>query len=423
MTLIELLVAIVILTTLVAAVIPAMTPTTSQRRIREAARGLNTFIATQQARALTGQRQMGIGLKRLSLDTGRAEDRGVCLEVYSVEQPPPFAGFDSNSAARVALQNDGTVRIELLTRSPGAPPQNGRPPGWAADILPAGVIRPGDVIEILGNRYMIAGSVGNRPALDPRTGYFAVFNDSTNQAATFIARPQNATGQAVVPYHDGSGARFTPESLANGLVPFWSNPARYKIHRQPAVTSASPYLLPEGIAIDLQGSGMMDDAPLYIESAVGGGIRDNGDMIFVMFSPDGSIGSIHYNRGGTGESGQLAVDYVTVYPTSSLSLLVGRRELIPVDRTLGFGDNPSSTELEQRKAQVNWMNLESAWVNIGYQTGSVITTDLANVNPIAAAQEATDYDRNNSIDPLDIRREQIMRSRAFARDLSRMGGK
>src|SRR5690606_22339310 len=105
-----------------------------------------------------------------------------------------------------------------------------------------------------------------------------------------------------------------------------------------------------------------------------------------------------------------------------------RRELIPVDVTLGFNDNPSSSDLEQRKAQVNWMNLESAWVNVGYQTGSVITTSLANVDPVNVAELASedklpDYVGDGVIDPLDIRREQIMRSREFARDSSRLGGK
>jgi hypothetical protein len=201
------------------------------------------------------------------------------------------------------------------------------------------------------------------------------------------------------------------------------------------VTGASPYQLPEGIAIDLQASGMMDDAPFYVENISNAGsgslarigVRNNNDMIFVMFAPDGSIGSINYNRGGTEPNGQNAVEFVNVFPTSSVALLVGRRELIPVDVTLGFNDNPSASELEQRKAQVNWMNLESAWVNVGYQTGSVITTSLANIDPVQVALLANenklpDY-VGDGIDPLDIRREQIMRAREFARDASRLGGK
>ncbi len=44
MTLVELLVVIVILTTIVGAAIPLMSPSNDDRRLREAARGLNTYI-------------------------------------------------------------------------------------------------------------------------------------------------------------------------------------------------------------------------------------------------------------------------------------------------------------------------------------------------------------------------------------------
>lgn len=437
LTLIELLVAIVIITTLVAAVIPAMTPTTSQRRIREASRGLNTFIATQQARALTGKRLVGIGLKKLSQDTTRDTDRGVCLEVYAVEQPVPYTGFDTNSAARVARLGSG-VQIELVTRGMITDQSTDRlPPGWDPDLLPSGVIRPGDVIEIAGNRYTIltalrnGNAVSNNTVIDPVTGYFRSFDNVSGRPAGFTAVPQNATGQTVVPQHDGNGNRLTAAGLAGGVTPYWSQPTGYRIHRQPSVTSSPPYELPEGVAIDLQGSGMMDDAPLHIENVAGLGsgtlakigIRNNDDMIFVMFAPDGSIGNIYYNRGGVGS----ASEFVAIRPTSSLALLLGRRESIPVDTTLTFTDNPTSTELEERKSRVNWLNLDGAWVNVGYQTGSVITTEVANVDPVDVATKAAnnqipDY-AGDGVDPLDIRREQIMRSREFARQSSRLGGK
>src|SRR5262245_6267781 len=66
MTLIELLVVIIILTTVVAAAIPLMSPTNDDRRLREATRGLNTFILGAQTRALASRRPFGIALKRLS---------------------------------------------------------------------------------------------------------------------------------------------------------------------------------------------------------------------------------------------------------------------------------------------------------------------------------------------------------------------
>src|SRR6187200_1228614 len=99
MTLIELLVVIVILTTIVAAAIPLMSPNNDDRRLREAARSVNTYITGAQTRAIATNRPYGVALKRLSQDTKRTEDRGVCLEMFYVAQQPPYAGFDSNSRA------------------------------------------------------------------------------------------------------------------------------------------------------------------------------------------------------------------------------------------------------------------------------------------------------------------------------------
>src|SRR5947207_6184733 len=115
MTLVELLVVIIIMTTIVAAAIPLMSPSNDDRRLREAARGLNTYITGAQSRAIALKRPVGVALKRLSQDTNTDlskktnptkdihPDNSVCLEAYYVEQQPPYCGFDSNSRACVAL--------------------------------------------------------------------------------------------------------------------------------------------------------------------------------------------------------------------------------------------------------------------------------------------------------------------------------
>src|SRR5689334_24253564 len=81
MTLIELLVVIIIMTTVVAAAIPLLSPSNDDRRTREAARGLNTYITGAQSRAIALNRPVGVALKRLSHDTNRREDDSACLEV------------------------------------------------------------------------------------------------------------------------------------------------------------------------------------------------------------------------------------------------------------------------------------------------------------------------------------------------------
>src|SRR5205807_8582411 len=108
------------------------------------------------ARAISSNRPFGIALKRLSQDTGRSDDNGVCLEVFYVEQQPPYSGFDANSRACVAIHPDpaeaGKVLVRFLTRGPtGA----NLPAGWTSDLFPSNTIRPGDVIEINGTRFQL----------------------------------------------------------------------------------------------------------------------------------------------------------------------------------------------------------------------------------------------------------------------------
>ena len=155
MTLIELLVVIVIITTLVAAAIPLLSPTNDDRRIREATRGLNTYITGAQARAVASHRPFGIALKRLSQDTKRNDptkldnDNGVCLEVFYVEQPAPYSGFDANSRACVALYPDqnapdhaGYAIVRFVTRGSDGCKRHAAV-GWAGDLFPSDMIRPG----------------------------------------------------------------------------------------------------------------------------------------------------------------------------------------------------------------------------------------------------------------------------------------
>ena len=70
LTLIELLVVIIILTTVVAAAIPILAPAGSDRELREATRGLNTYITGARRGPRLTRRPFGIALKRLSADTG-----------------------------------------------------------------------------------------------------------------------------------------------------------------------------------------------------------------------------------------------------------------------------------------------------------------------------------------------------------------
>jgi len=444
LTLIELLIVSVILVTLVATALPVLTPSTTERRLREATRGLNTYITKVQAQAISTGRPVGIALKRLSGETGtvsspRPDDRGVCLEVFTVEQPAPYAGFDQNSGVRVALNGSATdpvitgyswptVIIDFVTR--GSATQQGvdnLPPGWDADLFAPGLIKPGDVIEVQGNRYELL-ALGSDVGSTVLNGFYseAHLRAGASTPTRIVAQPLNDSGQVINPVYANNGNRLTSQGLASIALdrddrfrPYWTQPAAYKILRQPTTTSAAPYELPEGVAVDLEASGVVGEVPFHFfddtsSKAFVNNVETENDLpIYIMFTPEGSIERVQFVRNG---------GRVTGAPTGNVSLLVGRRELIPASTTVNLTSN-NETELELEKNKLNWLNLESRWVTIGAQSGSVVTTENAFVTP--SLVPANDYDGDGPVDGdrLETRMGQIATAQEFAREMRRTGGR
>ena len=412
-TLVELLIVMVILGLLTVVALPMLSPGNPARRAREASRGLNTFISTVQAKAIGSRRPTGFALIRLSSNTGNADDRGVCLEVAPIEQPAPYAGFSESSAVRLALvPNSPNLLLQFVT--PGQLPNtDGLPAGWDADLVPTGIIRIGDVVEVAGTRYRIEGVRGNI-TIGPR-GYLAgpngtdpVHDGTAPVPATLIVRPINNTGQLLAPAFDNEGSRLSSRRLSSIPTPpnpYWTEPVKYKVLRQPVITSATSYQLPSGTAIDLEASGVVGKIPFHFT-----GLIDNDQPIYVLFTPGGAVERVQYPINGA---------TVSIAPTSDIALLIGRRELIPAtDAIKGFTGTESEQLAERNK--INWLNLESRWVNVGSQSGSVVTTENASVD--VNNLNTIDFDGNGET-PLNIRRSQILAAQEFAREKQQMGGK
>ena len=284
MTLIELLVVIIILTTLVSAAIPLLAPTNDDRRLREASRGVNSFITGAQMKAIQLQRPFGVALKRLSQDTNTTpgqtihEDNGVCLELYYVEQPAPYRGFDrivgglrgpASDLNQLGLVPDSVRHARRLATD------DCLPPGWDADLFPPKLIRAGRrdrnrrhaVRIVAAHRSTVVQSVrDSRRFLSARTN-----NDG--DAVVIEARPINDTGQMLNVEFDSRGRRMRDLPVGTNPAstkPFWTNPAPYKILRQPMPTSDEPFQMPEGTAIDLRASGVGRDEYFYVP-----GVHDN----------------------------------------------------------------------------------------------------------------------------------------------------
>ena len=424
MTLIELLVVIIIMTTIVAAAIPLMAPSNDERRIREAARTLNTYITGAQARAVQLGRPFGIALKRLGQDTNkngqRPEDNAVCLELFYVEQQPPYAGFDANSRACVAIHPNtpGFVLVRFVTRGLTVA---GLPPGWEADLFPAGTIRPGDVIEFNGTRFeLLANDNYDNIDLDANTGYFV----PRGGIAIIVARPVNDSGQQINPKYDNVGREIGV--AAQPRPPYWTAAAPYKVLRQATPASDEPYQLPEGTAIDLRASGVGRDDYFYNPDPTNLDERvDNSEGVLIMFAPEGRVERVALRADP--QSGPVSFDEPVV---ENVFLLVGQRVNAPApaagsDPTLNSSDVAAATTDEARaklREPVNWLNGTSKWIVIGSQSGRIATIENAFVDPLTILNDPNPSIAANPSTE-EMRTRQIYAAREFTREMGQVGGR
>ncbi len=442
MTLVELLVVMVIITTLVAAAIPLLSPPGDERVIREAARGVNTFLSGAQSRAIETGRPFGVALKKLSQDTGRFEDSAVCLEMYYVQQPAPYSGFDDAARVRIALDVDNSgafyvnqpyqVRIQFVRlESSGA---GALPPGVSYEIMPDSFFAPGDVIVIDGAEFVFIDTNQFEGGLDSRGRYPAT---AGTPDGTLLARGPTDIHSAFSFVYDNRGVRvsFPPDPTLPSLeYPYWTEPLRFKLLRQPAPTSNEPYQLPTGAAIDLRASGFTvrvadatttngefakPDLDVANPAGVGNPVENN-LPVYIMFSPEGSIDRVIYDLGGPQRSMDGSITSAGVANpfsepvTDNVHLLVGLRENIPAPWVDFLSFTGTEQDLAREKAKINWLNLNSEWVAIGAQTGAVTTVPNAAVNPTTASA---------ALSPLQRRSAEINAARALVRESAKAGGR
>nr|WP_197531422.1 hypothetical protein [Posidoniimonas corsicana] len=421
MTLVELLVVITIMAILLGAAIPVIAPADDSRRLREAARAVNTFIAGAKTRARETGRPFGVAFKKLSRDTGSAEDNGVCLELYYVEQQPPYAGFDSNS--RVMLSYDtntagvlvpGQVNVRFVTRGDMNDPVP-LPPGYDIDPLPA-VIRVGDRVQVgdllleFNDETSPRNDQGFYTDTDSTMGAKVVSGNLNTFQVSGGPAPNSGYSQLLNLVYDGNGNRVT--DTATWAAPFWTEPLRYKILRQPTKASGEPLLMNEKTAIDLEasgfGSGLRLHDPYRTDSSGTPTPNNNPDDVIVMFTPEGAMNEAYLNVALQGAGAERTL------VSSNLFLLVGLRENIPAPEDTFAGFTGSDRDKQDLKDTFNWLNGDARWVVVGAQTGAVATVENAFVEPTQFAANANVSQRRDL---------EITAAREFARQAVSQGGK
>jgi len=338
LTLIELLVVIVILTTLVAGVIPILSPNNDTRKIREATRMLQTYIMQAQAQAARTGRAQGIAFQESSLGSG------VALDVFRLEVPRPFAGFSSDSRVVVTLQASSYTPGDFVQYTGFALYRldfrlaNGT---LGDDPLPPRMFRSGDEIRINGNTFLIVDSSVNNGNIAPNPNPANFFNSIGTVECVWI----NNNGQ---------------------IQPMGEKP--YKILRQPTNAVEQPVQFPAGVGIDMQGSvaegstvGWPDGASLFkpgVQNTVG-----------IMFSPTGNVSNVYLNGS-------------PLTNISRIALLLGRVENGGLDpgATPGAWVKKASEDLETWQARINWVNLDSRWLFIAPNSGRAVVSENAFVD-------------------------------------------
>ncbi len=374
LTLIELLVVIVILVTLVAGVIPILSPDNDVRKIREAARGLHTYLVGAQAEAARTGRPQGVGFRE------NASGGGVALEAFRLEVPVPFAGFSEDSRVEVDLVTSAPTLYGTTGRF--SPLYNGYrlfriafgTATGGVDPLPPRMFRVGDEIDVGGNRFLIVDESRNTP--DPNNADFLDAN------AALICIWLNNTGQ----------------QPPQGEKP-------YKIIRQPTNSSASPYVLPAGVAIDLQGS--VQEGGTTTGFPIPGSFATNNvplDTVGIMFSPAGHVSSLIFNES-------------EITSASRIMLLLGRVENgSPDPSDYDFGSITQQQLEDEKRGKVNWLNLDSRWIAIAARSGRITVSENAFVPHFS-----TEFDENGN-GKLEVE-EQIEAAHDIGHDMKQLGGR
>ncbi|RIL10397.1 hypothetical protein DCC79_08120, partial [bacterium] len=381
--------------------IPLLSPNNDARKIREAARQLNSMFAQAQAQAQRDGRPYGVAFREFGTTNPFS---GMALEAFFIAEPSPFAGFSQNARVWLAFTgdvygaagNEGTrfspehdgkpiYRLTFVDAGTGASP----PP---ASPLPPRTFKIGDTIEVAGNHFLIAddGKDGAAPneieQVPVGPGQYEDYLASTAEVDCIW-----------LDFNRGHVLALTPPNSKQPVL------KSYRVRRQPRYTADLPLQFPRGIGIDMQVSGLPGPANNFD--------RGGQDSVALMFRPDGGLGDVYHSN----PSRHRVYDRV-----DRVFFLLGRVENgnngTQDENDYDFAATPvTDDELAQRRRRINWLNADSRWVTVAH-SGRIITSENNLFDP-RQARFIADPD-------VDVqRREQIEAARAHARDMLGTGGR
>jgi prepilin-type N-terminal cleavage/methylation domain-containing protein len=227
-TLIEILVVITIILMLLGAAAATMQSAGQSRRVREAARAVNVYLASARSRAMETGRPCGVTFRNFSGTGGTTVP--CAMNADQCETPPCYAGVSTTSVGTVTYSGGPTVSFNLSD-------------GSIAD----GLVRVHDHVQF-----------------NSQGPYYEITADNTTNSNGYVT-----TGMLTLSFEKGL---VVPWNSNGTVVP-------YRMFCAPTKGAAMPLQLPAGSVVDIQFSGTNTSHQF-------GSIKDD---VTIVFSPDGSV--------------------------------------------------------------------------------------------------------------------------------------
>lgn len=350
----ELLVVITILLMVAVVALPVMAPSKEGRRVREAARSLNTFFGAARAQAMETGRPVGVWIERMA---GMPD---AAMTVYQAESPPTYSGDfgDATMRVRATFPTNLAAGVEEIPMSLEAQPV------IANSVIPSR-IRVGDLIRFSYKDppYEITG-----PA--DAYGNIVKFPLTLRGWAPLACPPQSSSSAFPVPASPWINLLW-PQAAE------WSPPVPFEIIRQPVRSTAPPLEMPVGAVIDLAFSGsdlrdLLTDVRTRMDRTWFGSKADNDTSpVIIMFSPSGTIDRVycsHVNRDSNGRA--TSWWWGMVQNSDRLYLMVGQRERVPAS----FAS--ASPDFTNEIVPSNLGTSTNLWVTLNALTGMIGASEV-----------------------------------------------
>ena len=379
-TLVEVLIVLSIIVLLAAVALPTVKNLLANQQIAKTARNISSFIDKARSRAISEGKFVGIRLERLNpLDPiGRAQS----IRIRELTSVPPYTGDASNSEAILTTNTSlSNANLSYVTIAEFNPFDN------ALLALSASMVDPNVTLQILDATqpgYVLTpkSDPNDDPSAPIRSGDYIELPGG--RLVPFKIQYRAKTAAPTVPvrlFFDLSemktaGTKSFPEG--NPIFPSDGRRIKYKIHRRPVVSTAAPYSLPRGVAVDLNYSGTGMRGNEFAPSALTADIQSgaNAKPIDIVFGPDGSVASI-----------TSAFSDVPSFPQGQIFVCLGDSD----------GIRPDNLFTPEKKAPANLVNLESKWVVINPGTGRVVSSPFSSVSSIPSGIVVDPY--NSALDP------------------------